>query len=79
MTRKLISSGTAWERKYGYSRAVQVDNLVVVAGTTAVDEHGRIVGPGHPKRQAKFISRASVGQFPMCRLPDPAGFWGAAS
>ena len=50
MTRKLISSGTAWERKYGYSRAVQVDNLVVVAGTTAVDEDGRIVGPGHPKR-----------------------------
>ncbi len=55
MTRKLISSGTAWERKYGYSRAVQVDNLVVVAGTTAVDEHGRVVAPGHPKRQAKFI------------------------
>ena len=55
MTRKLISSGTAWERKYGYSRAVQLDNLVVVAGTTAVDEHGRIVGRGHPRRQAKFI------------------------
>ena len=36
-------------------RAVQVDNLVVVAGTTAVDEHGKIVGPGHPGRQAKFI------------------------
>ncbi len=55
MTRKLISSGTAWERKYGYSRAVQLDNLVMVAGTTAVDEHGRIVGLGHPRRQAKFI------------------------
>ena len=55
MTRKLISSGTVWERRYGYSRAVQVDNLVVVAGTTAVDEHGKIVGPGHPGRQAKFI------------------------
>jgi enamine deaminase RidA (YjgF/YER057c/UK114 family) len=46
MTRKLISSGT---------HAVRVDNLVVVAGTTAVDDHGRVVAPGHPKRQAKFI------------------------
>ncbi len=55
MTRKLISSGTAWERKYGYSRAVQVDNLVVVAGTTAVDDRGQVVGRGSPKRQARFI------------------------
>ena len=55
MTRKLISSGTAWERKYAYSRAVQVDNLVAIAGTTAVDERGKVVGRGSPKRQAKFI------------------------
>jgi N-dimethylarginine dimethylaminohydrolase/enamine deaminase RidA (YjgF/YER057c/UK114 family) len=55
MTRKLISSGTTWERKYGYSRAVQVDNLVMVAGTTAVDEHGNVVAPGNPNGQAKFI------------------------
>ena len=55
MTRKLISSGTAWERKYGYSRAVQVDNLVMVAGTTAVDEHGNVVAPGSPGGQATFI------------------------
>ena len=55
MTRKLISSGTSWERKYGYSRAVQVGNLVFVAGTTAVDEHGNVVGPGSPRGQATFI------------------------
>ena len=55
MTRKLISSGTIWERKYGYSRAVQVDGLVMVAGTTAVDEHGNVVSPGNPGGQAKFI------------------------
>lgn len=55
MTRKLISSGTVWERKYGYSRAVRVGNLVTVAGTTAVDGRGRVVGPRSPGRQAKFI------------------------
>ena len=55
MTRKLISSGTVWERKYGYSRAVQVGNPVLVAGTTAVDEHGNVVAPRSPNGQAKFI------------------------
>jgi len=53
--RKLISSGTAWEKKYGYSRAVRVGNLVAVAGTTAVDENGTVVGPGSPFGQATFI------------------------
>ena len=55
MTRKLISSGTTWERRYGYSRAVRVDNRVVVAGTTAVDQRGKVVARGSPRGQAKFI------------------------
>jgi len=53
--RTLISSGTMWEKKYGYSRAVRVGKLVVVAGTTAVDENGAVVGSGSPFEQAKFI------------------------
>jgi N-dimethylarginine dimethylaminohydrolase/enamine deaminase RidA (YjgF/YER057c/UK114 family) len=32
-----------------------VGNLVVVAGTTAVDEHGHVVAAEDPKGQAKFI------------------------
>jgi enamine deaminase RidA (YjgF/YER057c/UK114 family) len=32
-----------------------VDNLVTVAGTTAVDQHGKVVAPGNPGRQATFI------------------------
>ena len=55
MTRQLISSGTDWERRFGYSRAVRVDDLVAVAGTTAVDERGGVVAPGDPYGQAKFI------------------------
>lgn len=55
MNRTRISSGTVWEKKYGYSRAVQVGDLVVVAGTTAVDDDGAVVGTGSPYAQAKFI------------------------
>jgi enamine deaminase RidA (YjgF/YER057c/UK114 family) len=42
--RQHISSGTPWERAYGYSRAVRIGGLVEVAGTVAADEHGRVVG-----------------------------------
>ena len=55
MKRKLISSGTEWEKKFGYSRAVQLGDFVIVAGTTAVDETGAIVGDGSPYEQARFI------------------------
>ena len=55
MTRQLISSGTKWERLYGYSRAVRVGNVVYVAGTTAVDDAGQVVGMGDPYRQARFV------------------------
>jgi enamine deaminase RidA (YjgF/YER057c/UK114 family) len=53
--RQLISSGTSWEKKFGYSRAVVVGNQVFVAGTTAVDEHGTVMGPDDPYAQASFI------------------------
>lgn len=42
--RRLISSGTTWERIIGYSRAVRVDSLLFVAGTTAADPAGGAVG-----------------------------------
>ena len=50
-----ISSGTLWENRVGYSRAVRIGNLVEVAGTTAVDEDGSPVGIDKPYEQAKFI------------------------
>ena len=55
MKKTLISSGTEWERKYGYSRAVQLGDFVFVSGTTAVDDRGAVVGEGDPYAQAKFI------------------------
>ena len=55
MKRTLISSGTVWEKKYGYSRAVRLGDLIAVAGTTAVDDSGTVVGAGSPYEQARFI------------------------
>ena len=55
MMRRNFSSGAPWESAVGYSRAVRIGDLVEVAGTAAVDDKGRVVGPDDPYAQAKFI------------------------
>ena len=50
-----ISSGSPWEDKVGYSRAVKAGNMVFVSGTVAFDENGSIVGEGNYYEQTKFI------------------------
>ena len=53
--RQNISSGTIWEQKFGYSRAVRLGNQVFVAGTTAVDEENKLVGGDDMYAQARFV------------------------
>ena len=49
-----ISSGAKWEDIVGYSRAVRIGNTIEVAGTTAVDEQGNVVGLNNAYEQTRF-------------------------
>ena len=53
--RQNISSGVKWEDIIGYSRAVRMGNVIEVAGTTALDEEGNLIGPNDSYGQTKYI------------------------
>lgn len=55
MQRQLVSSGTPWEDRAAYSRAVRVGARVFVAGTTASDENGTVQAQGDAYGQAMYI------------------------
>ncbi|MFE5835888.1 RidA family protein [Arthrobacter sp. NPDC056493] len=51
--RKTFGTGSVWEQKLGYSRAVQVDNTLYISATSASGENG-IVGSDFYE-QTQFI------------------------
>lgn len=55
MTRQTVSSGAPWEAIVGYSRAVRVGSTIHIAGTTAADKEGQVVGKGDAYIQTKHI------------------------
>jgi enamine deaminase RidA (YjgF/YER057c/UK114 family) len=56
MTRRLLSTGSPFERNFGYSRAVVDGDLVFVSGTTGYD-YATMILPDDPAEQARNIFR----------------------
>ena len=48
------SSGVIWEDLVGYSRAVKIDNRILISGTTSIVD-GKIIGEGDPYLQTRTI------------------------
>ena len=48
------SSGVIWEDLVGYSRAVKIDNRILISGTTSIVD-GKIIGEGDPYLQTRII------------------------
>jgi enamine deaminase RidA (YjgF/YER057c/UK114 family) len=53
LSRRLVSSGSPYEARYGYSRAVAVGDSCWVAGTTDAGPDGTSLHPGDAAGQAR--------------------------
>jgi len=49
-----FASGGPWEAGFGYSRAVRAGDMLLVAGTTAIDEDGVVRGADDAGAQTAF-------------------------
>lgn len=58
--KKNYYSGTSWEKKVAYSRAKRAGNMIFVAGTTAVDDNGEIIGVGDMYAQTVYAFQKAL-------------------
>jgi enamine deaminase RidA (YjgF/YER057c/UK114 family) len=59
--RRLVSSGSPYESRYGYSRAVAIGDSCWVAGTTDAGPHGTSLHPGDAAGQARAAYGIAIG------------------
>ena len=51
ISKEAKSLGMSWEKEYGYSQAVKVDNTIYISGQVSHDHKGNVVGPGNMEVQ----------------------------
>lgn len=54
MTRQNVSSGSPYEDKIGFSRAVRIGNMIAVSGTAPIKPDGSTAGIGDVYEQTKY-------------------------
>lgn len=52
-SRRNASSGSPFEPKIGFSRAVRIGNIIAVSGTAPIGTDGKLVGLGDPAAQTR--------------------------
>lgn len=70
MERKIIQPKGLWDPRPRFAQVVQVGNQVYIAGQTAVDEAGKLVGKGDVEAQTRQIFR----NLETCLAAVGAGF-----
>lgn len=67
-----LSGNAPWEPLVGYSRAVKAGPMIIVSGTTATDDTGRIIGRGQMYLQARqaISNVASILEQAGAKLAD---------
>ena len=53
ISKEAKSLGISWEKEYGYSQAVKVENTIYVSGQVSHDDKGNIVGRGDMQVQMR--------------------------
>ena len=53
--RKRTDSGTIWEKRAGFTRALRDNNRILVSGTTATDANGDVICEGDAEGQTVYI------------------------
>ncbi|UCG24646.1 MAG: RidA family protein [Chloroflexota bacterium] len=55
MEKQSVSTGTVWEQRYSYSRAVRYGDRILVSGTTATGPAGQVMGGSDPAKQTDYV------------------------